>query len=465
MPNILLIPIDNRPVCYQLPKSLTAIDDSIKLFAPPKSTLGDLNNCANYEKILSWAQKTIQKQNIDYAILALDTIAYGGLIPSRRIVSTEDEIKSKIENFINIFKSKQTKIYATSSIMRISNNNINEEEKEYWKDFGRNIFEYSYNLHKQAKEPKHSIPKEVLQDYLETRKRNFNINLFYIELLQQKLIQELILSKDDSAEFGLNVQEAQKLNILIKEKNLNAKVKTGADEIPLTLLSKALIDFHKENIKINPIFLNPKGKNIISRYEDITIESSTKSQIELCGAKVSTDADIDLIVNTPCETQDDIALEIFKDQNFKISLPEPNKPFAIADIKLANGADNKLIKKLLNKKFNDDFLGFAGWNTSANTLGTTITMSMIAFIAKKHNNFNSDSFKKLIAIRLLDDWAYQANLRQELRNDPNFNLKKGFKEYVKQTENFLDISLNDISFNLPWNRKFEVEICLEHNKE
>ena len=33
-------------------------------------------------------------------------------------------------------KEKDAKIYAFSSIMRISNNNYNEEEKEYWKDYG-----------------------------------------------------------------------------------------------------------------------------------------------------------------------------------------------------------------------------------------------------------------------------------------------------------------------------------------
>ena len=40
-----------------------------------------------------------------------------------------------------ILKEKHSQIYAFSSIMRISNNNINQEEKEYWNKYGKKIFD------------------------------------------------------------------------------------------------------------------------------------------------------------------------------------------------------------------------------------------------------------------------------------------------------------------------------------
>ena len=52
--------------------------------------------------------------------------------------------------FIAELMNNKGKIYAFSSIMRISNNNVNEEEKEYWSDYGTKIFEYSYNFHKEC---------------------------------------------------------------------------------------------------------------------------------------------------------------------------------------------------------------------------------------------------------------------------------------------------------------------------
>ena len=50
MQQIAFIPIDNRPVCYTLPKQIAAIDNSIELFLPDRSLLGDLTKYADTEK-------------------------------------------------------------------------------------------------------------------------------------------------------------------------------------------------------------------------------------------------------------------------------------------------------------------------------------------------------------------------------------------------------------------------------
>ncbi len=103
-------------------------------------------------------------------------------------------------------KCEGQKVYAVSSIMRISNNIVNEEEKEYWSEYGTKIFEYSYNFHKEGFETK-DVPNEILSEYLATRQRNFAINKMYIDWLEQGLFDTLVFSKDDCAEFGLNVLE------------------------------------------------------------------------------------------------------------------------------------------------------------------------------------------------------------------------------------------------------------------
>ena len=49
-------------------------------------------------------------------------------------------------------------------------------KKEYWKDWGKKIFEYSFS----GGINKSNIPQEILDDYLKTRKRNFEINKIYL---------------------------------------------------------------------------------------------------------------------------------------------------------------------------------------------------------------------------------------------------------------------------------------------
>lgn len=177
---IAFVPIDNRPVCYTLPKLLANIDSSIEFYIPPRQYLGDLTKVADVESLFSWI---VSLPKLDVIILSLDTLAYGGLIPSRRSTDSFEKIKNRIETLIEILSEKQCKIYAFSSIMRISNNNINEEEKEYWSQWGKKIFEYSYNIDKfGAKENFiHDIPPEILEDYIETRRRNFEINKIYLQ--------------------------------------------------------------------------------------------------------------------------------------------------------------------------------------------------------------------------------------------------------------------------------------------
>ena len=90
MVNIALIPIDNRPVCYTLPEQISKIDSNIQLFMPPREMLGDLKKIADINGILYWLKNI---ENIDKVIISLDTVAHGGLIPSRRSLDSFDDIK------------------------------------------------------------------------------------------------------------------------------------------------------------------------------------------------------------------------------------------------------------------------------------------------------------------------------------------------------------------------------------
>ena len=439
---IAFLPIDNRPVCYTLPKLLAGIDDSIEFSIPPRELLGDLNKSANVDELFNWLENLPPQDKI---ILSLDTIAYGGLIPSRRCPQSFDEIKERIFKLKEILKKKDCEIYAFSSIMRISNNNFNIEEKEYWKDFGKKIFEYSYNFHKNGATTT-DIPKEILEDYLNTRKRNFEINKIYLEWQKEGFFKTLIFSKDDCAEYGLNVKEAQELE------KLGGFTKTGADEIPLSLLSHAI----NGKIKICPIFLEPEYKHLISNYEDVSIEQSVNGQIELANCEITQekDADIILFINNFKKHQGEIVMGV-DTESFDREFVTPDKPYMIADVRFANGSDNNFVKTFFeNKIYDKNFYGYSAWNTSANTLGSLICAAKIKFLALK---YNKENFDKLQITRFLDDWAYQANVRQMLKTTDTNELTLLMKNYEQIVSNALNTDIN-VKYSYPWNRLFEVEI-------
>lgn len=432
---IAFLPIDNRPVCYTLVKDIANIDKSIELYIPPRELLGDLTKTANIEQLILWLEKLPQ---VDNMILSLDTLVYGGLISSRRSNDTLDELKLRLKRIKPLLYNK--KVYAFSSIMRISNNNYNEEEKEYWSEYGKKIFEYSFS----GGRNKYDIPQEILEDYLATRKRNFEINKIYLSWQKEGLFNTLIFSKDDCAEKGLNVEEAKELE------QLGGKIKTGADEIPLTLFARSI----KKEIKIYPEFIEPEYKNLISNYEDVSIEQSVLGQLELGGFKLSSkkDADIILVVNNFKNKQGELVMG-WDTEPFNGCFVPPQKPYCIADVRFANGADNIFVAQLLETMNMTNFYGYSGWNTSANTLGSLLCVLKIKW---KSVIYDENAFKKLEVIRFLDDWAYQANIRGQIKKPCNINLL--MQPFETKLKKIIQTEFSNVEYTYPWKRKFEIEI-------
>ncbi len=469
MLEIAVIPIDNRPICYDIIKDTLAINSDIKLHLPKISDLGGLTAKANIQNIFKFLEGL---KNIDYLIVSLDTIAYGGLVTSRRTDDSFDEIKNRIDKFKFLASKKAKKILAFSSVMRISNNNINEEEKEYWAKYGKKIFDWSYNYHRNELEKTSntfdsSIPKEILDDYLNTRKRNLEINKYYLELAKDGFFDYLIFSKDDCAKYGLNVKEA---NLLAdKASDLkNIKIKTGADEIPLSLLSRALVDYYGKDkkISIKPTFLEKNSTHLISKYEDISIKNCVEAQIELANCKVDFEKyDLNMLINNFAFEQGDLVLSgIVNSLSSNIEISD--EPYFISDVNNANGADCALINKLFETKADNNFFGYCGYNTSANTIGAALFIALSKYFAVKNNSYNENAFKKIEFIRFLDDWGYQAISRKFIRESaPDFTpaleqKKQELNNNAKKISEFLSYYPSKIEYSLPWQRSFEIRIEL-----
>ncbi len=455
MKKIVFIPIDNRPVCCSLPEQIAGLA-SYKLVMPERNLLGNLTKPADIDLIMKQLENI---QDIGIIVCSLDTIAYGGLIPSRRSSDSTAEIKERINRFIKIIQKHNADVYAFSSIMRISNNNINEEEKEYWSEYGTKIYEYSYNSHKTGETDfkKYGIPKDIIKDYLDTRKRNFEINKYYIELAKKNFFNTLVFSKDDCAEYGFNVKEAEELKSLSSD-NKNIFVKTGADEVPIVLLSRAINK--NKHIKICPAYINEQEKDKISRYEDISVEESVKSQIELAGGYISSkdECDMILLVNNFKKEQGELVTGE-KTQLFTGTFKVPDKPYFIADIANANGSDNNLVKAVLRAGQLKEFYGYAAWNTTGNTLGSAISAALVYFGAKEPNR---EAFDILQLTRFLDDWAYQANVRAKIKgnkkNLTNTLTKQKMLAYEEQLIKKFAFKNLEIKYTFPWNRFFEIEV-------
>ena len=480
--SIALLPLDNRPVSYLLPKQIADFS-GINLILPERKYLGDLKRGSDLAYIEQWLQETVRVYHGTplALVISLDNFIYGGLVQSRKHNFTLEELKNRCRGLLQQIPTGR---YGFSSIMRIPNYNSNEEEKDYWKDYGEKLFKWSELTHKVGDkniatvqdiplimeewyQSSKKIPSDILADYKGHRDKNLTVNLIWLESLHENLFEYLIFACDDSGKYGMNVVESEYIKKQIKNHNFasKAKVLSGTDEIPLVLLTKAVLRKSKYKPTVSLLFNSVEGKNQIARYESNTINDSVTGQIETLGLEVRDykDSDITLFIHCADSVQGDHIFENKPDDtknnvsNLINQLENFDKPFIVLDLAYANGADPNLIEALFNSNVNlGKCYGYAAWNTCANSTGSALSIGINRWIAEKENRFNETVFKKCLLTRFLDDYAYQSQVRYKKISEEEVNLK--MKPFVEKFSKSFQINNLDIHFRLPWNRSFEIEV-------
>ena len=141
-PVIGLLPMDDRPVNYDYPTYLARLA-GYELHLPTREWLGNPWRDSQHIRLIDWLVK--EADSADVLIIALDTLAYGGLIPSRTSREPLDSVLERLSVLKKIkAKRSQLPILASSVILRISRANSSEEEKDYWATYGSAMFRLSY---------------------------------------------------------------------------------------------------------------------------------------------------------------------------------------------------------------------------------------------------------------------------------------------------------------------------------
>lgn len=478
---LFLIPLDSRPVCYDMPRRLAAMA-GLELSMPAPTLLGQLKTPANFKTLSRWVKNHLFEN--DPVIVALDTIAYGGLIPGRVNEEPLDVLQDRVESFFAQIKADAC--FGFSSILRIPNYDFDEEEPAYWRKYGKKLYRYSAGIHEHGKASAEGIPSEVLKDFLSRREKNHALNEWYMRYLSDGRLDYLTFCQDDTGPFGLNVQEAQVLDAQIQKRMLTkiAHIQTGADEVAACMLARWMVRHEVKPVKMYAFYSSEAGRKLVAKFDGLPIEAVVEKAVNACGAvltKKAADADLWLIVHTPDERQGDHCgqeqARLAPDQVDEVTKVldkglNMGKPVAISDVAYANGSDPRLTERLV-AKYPDltSLYGYAGWNTPGNTIGTAVAMGLIRLMAEANGSFNAEEFCKLMLIRLADDWLYQSDVRYAVRRMMNgSNGRKSPDEALLNVLmadglNLLKVRLGlenkPVHCRYPCNRTFEVEIGIQ----
>ncbi len=499
MHRILLLPLDERPCNYTFPAIMPKAD--FELIEPPKEYMGLKKRPADRDKLAEWVLE--EGKRADACILSLDTLIYGGLIPSRLHHETKEELSARAD-LVKTLKAQNPscKIYAFETIMRCPFYSLSDEEPDYYAACGAEIHLFGKYTHKQRlgilseeeekdfSRVKAKIPAEALQDYTARRALNLEVLFRTLDLVKEGTIDAFIVPQDDSAPYGFTAMDQQRIKTRIREMGLLLKVPVypAADDTGMTMLCRAVNELNGVIPKIYLYYASAKGPFVTPCFEDRSIDATVKNQILAAGCRrvySLPECDVMLAVNIGSEM---LYLKSEEEMNaayqIERSLPEYidqikyalslGKLVAVADVAHPTQNDLELFKLLYDEDLLFKIHAYAGWNTSSNTLGTVICESCLYW-----NGRDDRGNRDFLLHRYFDDVGYCSHTRTWTDVNPVpangctvFVLdgergkcvaaaREELLRYMK--ENFPKVAekVEDVEMSSPWNRTFEMEIALK----
>lgn len=504
---IIFVPHDNRPISFK--QTADNIRDlGYEVLTPPEDLLGNRENpYAKPEELSKWVIENAKKA--DAAVISSDSMVYGSLVASRKHNLSEDVVLARVHNFEKIHQANPNmKLYVFGSIMRTPQTSeaSGSEDANYYAQYGTDIARYTaltdkleqdrltHKERKQLQQYEQKIPKAALDDWLSRRQGNFLVSKNLIDLARNDVITYLALGCDDNAKYSQTNKERRALDNYGSDLGeLKYQSVAGIDEIGYVLLTRAVNNLQGDIPFVSVHYAKGTGENTIPAYSNEPIKNSIVTHIKMAGGmKVNSDKGADLVfmVNTNFDGTTGAANDlnnvyipnenIIDFVNMVDEAVQANKKVGIGDITFGNGSDNALMFSLYGKNLLDKLNAYSGWNTPTNSTGYALAMGMGA------NYTDRVGILKMLEVRYLDDWLYQANIRQAVAN--RLNSMPGEGDYGNTKTRTLpaeklatealqkmivDYGLEkfegqsyvaDAQIRFPWQRMFEADIVFPEEK-
>jgi hypothetical protein len=455
LPTLLLVPPDVRPPTLAFPRRLAeAVGWRVRV--PPPAALPHLNQPGDTAALAAWLRA--EAPGADLAIVSLETLALGGLIPARRVDTPEATALAALEVLRELrARHPRLRLLAGGVIVRVAHDDDPLEEKPYYGVHGGALraFSEAFDRHARHRDEVHArrlraaeaaVSTEVLADWLATRERNHRLHLAALELLADGVLEHLAVTLDDTTAYGLAAHDRRRLEARADALGVGPRfdVYPGADEVPATLLARALAPGGRVAVRLSV----PLGALI-----DAHLRAAGCRR-----AEAAADADWLLAVNGPATAQ-----ARAQPDHATVDTPARDLPgfvdaiardltagrrVALADVAYPNGAERRLLSLLEDRVPLAELAGFAAWNTAGNTLGSAVAMGALAPLA-----VDRAAWAELLFGRLVDDALYQGLARERVRDalgDPDpYDLRDRWAE----AEALVDAHVRPLAEDL-WRRHF-----------
>lgn len=484
---IAYIPLDDRPInttrAIYLANSagfdiLLPNSDYYKTKLDNQPLNSNYQQYGNIDELLKW----LNNVTANYYVISIDQILSGGLVNSR--VMTENDLSTTYQKIDEIFKIiKGKKVVFFDTVMRLSTtvgykgctyDNYNDlrlygslERLSLNGDFDIIDIYNNYNISNNNELINTSLDSNIINNYLNARKRKISISSYLLEKLKYNDNVYMYYGIDDSTPFK-NIQ-TNEINYI--QKNLyNGSIFAGTDELGLMSITKIIqMHYQKENsdLKAKVTYFGNMQNAAADEYDSGTLEENVNSHLESLNVLQNSNVfDFEILILT--KKKDELDKNSYVDLLNKYKENIKNKiPTIIIDAStsLENG---KLQKEFLkDSTINISYLiGYSNWNTVGNAIGIALSNGITRYLyLKNESDKTSESdiaFLKGLSFSFFKDICYKISGKDDvekylnnkiINKDISLNnfytkeIEKDIEIYEKEALNIIstkiDMSIND----------------------
>lgn len=494
---IVMLPLDERPCNFDYPRMMPRTD--CELILPPREIMGKKKTPGDVARIADWL--TEQVEGADAMILSLDTLVYGGILPSRLHHSKKEELIARLELIHRLRAANpRMKLYAFGLIMRCPTYSSDDEEPDYYERMGAEIHLWGKYTHLKMlgklsdtdradfDRVKATVGERELSDYVERRRTNLTVLMHALEFVRDGDIDYFIVPQDDAAVYGFTSMDQMTVREFLKDNTLHKKTAMypSADDTGLTLLARAVAELSCVRPKVYVHYASSKGGLTVPQFEDRIVSETVKYHIlSINGIQVYSlsEADILLAVNIGSQMVDkgdpgyvmayDIERNLAEFVNFMEYALDAGKTVAVADVAWPNTADTELTRLMQREGLMLRVHAYAGWNTSSNTIGTALCQSVLYLVGR-----DEKGNREFLLHRYYEDIGYMAHARRKVAETHLGALglhyrgvdgtdgqvaalvKEEICAYMEENYPELAALVENISVRMPWARMFETDLKL-----
>ena len=257
-----------------------------------------------------------------------------------------------------------------------------------------------------------------MNEYLGVRRRNREVDEWAVQFTAGGGFDRVVIGQDDAGPVGLHLRDVAALEATVRDFGLadRVSIEPGADELGMVLVARAFVRNVAWQPAVRVVYSRAGGGQVQDRLEFVPIDATIARLIAACGARrVAAGGDVLLYVRVPETNEADET--VF--ENALAADVAAGRSVTVADLSfLSDGPDESqrvLTEDLIARGIAGKLDGFASWNTTANTVGTSLAAALAAGSGRRAGTFDARAQAEFLLDRYADDYAFHQFVRPELK--------------------------------------------------